>query len=135
MAFSGALLHNTKLLCDQHCKDKVVLFFAAKFPQIHNNIASDLSIAIKWFLLTCMCKKQWDPFCREWNLVFWPNEFNNLIPSEAILRSPSAARRSKAKRGIRLLSEWVVKKLNFTRDLMNPTVSCTYKLTWSFVWL
>lgn len=19
----------------------------------------------KWFLLTCMCKKQWDPFCRE----------------------------------------------------------------------
>ena len=47
MAFSGALLHNTKLLCDQHCKDKVVLFFAAKFPQIHNNIAPDLSIAIK----------------------------------------------------------------------------------------
>ena len=61
------------------------------------------------FMLTCMCNSQWDSLSLEWNLVFWPNEFNNLIPSEAILRSPSAARRSKAKRGIRLLSEWEVK--------------------------
>ena len=50
--------------------------------------------------------KLWDPFSREWKSFFLPQKLLNFIQSEAILRSPSVARRSKAKRGIKFKSEW-----------------------------
>ena len=57
-------------------------------------------------LLNSMGNKLWDPFSREWKSFFLPQKLLNFIQSEAILRSPSVARRSKAKRGIKFKSEW-----------------------------
>ena len=58
--------------------------------------------------------KLWSPFKQVWNFVFWPQKLLNFYTERSKLRSPSEARRSKAKRGIKFKSEWG-QKTKFTR--------------------
>ena len=77
----------------------------SSFYSLHPNELF-INQVINGILFNTIENKLWSPFKQVWNFVFWPQKLLNFIQSEAILRSPSVARRNKAKRGIKFKSEW-----------------------------
>ena len=86
----------------------------------------------KWYFVQYHWQQKVGSFLSRVKFFFWPPRALEFYTERSILRSPSAARRSKAKRGIKFQSEWGSKNefqsrfLGYHFELQNVYWTCSF---------